>query len=444
MKTLLLLSLFVFFSSACTKKLVSDETIRNEKKLTQTLQLKNGIPMIVREVSDSPIVALGVTFNTGIRHAGFGKDRLASRVMWTMMGSASKNFPKEKVNEFVEKYSLTISCGESLERSSCTMNVIDEYFADALPLFVDLIVNPSFTQEDFKLATSRLEAGLKATPSDPASYVNEVVNRIFYPKDHPFSPNYEQELSWLAQVKLSDIRKQHENALNSKIMSIVQVGGRDQRKIQEAISHSFSKIGPKPIKKNTLDAPLYNPKASIAFEHRDIPTAYLRFKFNAPAAGDPDYAASKLMFHILSKELSDEVRTKLSLSYAVYSFTAQLSIGYGVIEAWTSKPEETLAAIKRVVEGLKNKELSKDEIEEFKIVSATNYFLGLETNSSIGNGLSNAQFYLNDAKRFYDYPRDMERVRPQDVKRIANKVLKDFRLGVVYHKDKFKTEWFTM
>ena len=227
-------------------------------------------------------------------------------------------------------------------------------------------------------------------------------------------------------------------------MNLTIVGPLQKKDIHTVSANSFAKINKRKVAKIILPVPTYDPKNNFAFEHRDIPTAYLRFKFNAPPAKDPDFAALRLLFHILSKELGEEVRTKRSLSYAIYAFTAQFTIGYGSIGAWTSKPKETLAAIKEVLQKLKDRELTKQALTEYKTVFATNYFLDLETNGSLASSLSESQFYHDGYEEFYNYPRKIDAVTPKDIKRLANSVLKNFRLGVIYHKDKFKREWFNM
>ena len=41
----------------------------------------------------------------------------------------------------------------------------------------------------------------------------------------------------------------------------------------------------------------------------------------------------------------------------------------------------------------------------------------------------------------YDLPRKLDAVTPADIQRVAKEILKNFRVGIVYDKDKFKSEW---
>ena len=216
MKKTMLITTLLFISigisigmNSCTKKsakIVTDATIKRQKKLTQAFQLNNGIPVVLRQTPESPIIAIDVSFEAGIRDTG-KKYRMANRLMWSMLSSASKNFPKQKVFELTEKYSLAIGCREQLETAHCSLTVIKDYWEKALPLFVDLLINPSLTKEDYQLAKARLTAKLKSIPTDPSSYVNQIVNSVFYASTHPFSPNHEQELAMLEKTTLEDVRQ---------------------------------------------------------------------------------------------------------------------------------------------------------------------------------------------------------------------------------------------
>src|SRR5690606_14571084 len=112
----------------------------------------------------------------------------------------------------------------------------------------------------------------------------------------------------------------------------------------------FGSIKPTVIKRENVPEPSFQKGAPVGFHDLSIPTAYIRIKFNSKSVTDREAVATNLMIKILDEELSEEIRTKRSLSYSVYSYALQFDMGLGVIGASTSKPEETLAAIGEVIE----------------------------------------------------------------------------------------------
>jgi predicted Zn-dependent peptidase len=172
-----------------------------------------------------------------------------------------------------------------------------------------------------------------------------------------------------------------------------------------------------------------------------LPTAYIRIKVNAPSITDQDAVAARLMFEILSEELGDEIRTKRSLSYAVHAFLIEYHVGVGVLNASTSKPKETLVAINDVLQKMKSKDWTNEELAEYKTGFATSFYLTQETHASLASALGSALYFYGDANEHYELPRQLEKVTPADIKRLANRWLSDLRVGIIFGRSEFKDEW---
>ena len=94
-----------------------------------------------------------------------------------------------------------------------------------------------------------------------------------------------------------------------------------------------------------------------------------------------------------------------------------------------------------VVKSFKELGVTQEELNEYRNIFTTSYFLTLESHGSLAGALSSFQFYFGDAKKLYDLPQKISAVTPADIQRIARDVLKNFRIGVVYDKEKFETKW---
>ncbi len=442
MKSLLLLPILMLglVPKASAVQLVSDDTIKTQKALTSNHKLKNGIPVIVRNIEGSDIVAVNVTWGTGLRDLPPGK-KVLNDWYWPTATMSGKDLPKAKVFETMEKYGLEIGCGGGIEASTCSLGTVDDYWQQGLGLFAALITTPGLTDEDLKLTRERLTAQLKNTPSNPESYVNEIINSIFYPPGHPYRLNHDEALAELEKLGRQDLVDFHKQILNASIMQIVVATSMPADKIVADLDKAFGDVPTAKFTPVVPEAPKFDEKNAYTFNDRDLPTAFIRIKTNGPAITDKDAIAAKLLYEILSEELGDEVRTKRSLSYAVHSFILQYSLGVGVISASTSKPKETLEAIQHVLETMKGKTYTDDELEIFKRSFATSYYLTLETHSSLAGALSTSKLFYGAAEELYDLPRKLDKVTPADIKRLANDLLVDFRVGVIYGRKEFEDAW---
>lgn len=439
---LVLLSLLAGATEAAAVQLVTDDTIKIQKELTSKHQLKNGVTVIVRNIENSDIVAVNLTFSTGLKDLPVGKKAL-NEWMWPAMTMGTKAFPKAKVFELTEKYALELGCSGGIEASQCVLGTLNDHWTAALPLFADVVNNPTFADEDAKLTKDRVTAKLKNTPSDPGSYINEVINSIYYPAGHPYRLQHDEALKELEKLTPKDLADYHKTLMNSDLMSLVVVTSMPAAKVVADLDAAFGGIPKGSFHKVEPESPKFVEDKAFNFYARDLPTAYIRIKLNAPPVGDKDAVGTRLMYEIFSEMLGEEIRTKRSLSYAVHSFVIQYSLGIGVISASTAKPQETIAAIYDVLQQIKTKTFTEEELNEYKNAFATGYFLTLETHSGLAGALASSQTFFGTTDELYDMPRKLDKVTAEDVKRLAIAQLADLRVGVIFGRKDFKDEWAT-
>lgn len=420
--------------------LVSDETIQTMKNLTSVSQLKNGIPVIYRQVPGSDIIHAEIKFTFGIKDLPFGRKTL-TRWLWATAPRATKDFPREALYRTIERYALGIGCAPAVEYSSCSLETINDHWDQGFPLLAAIIKEPSFTEEDAALEKGKLNAELRSTPEEPQTYVNELVNKLYYPKNHPYRSTHDDALDELKVLKTKDIATLHGQMLNASLMQIVVVGSLPKERVLADLEKAFGSIPSKPVKALKIVHPPYDLKNIYRFESRPIPTAYILAKFDAPGALSKDLVAGMLMFEILDQELGEEIRTKRSLSYSVYTHALPYSIGIGMIGASTSKPKETLEAMKVVIKKFKEKTYSADELSEYKTTFSTHFFLTQETHASLAAAISRHFYFYKSVDPLYELPRLLDRVTAADIKRLANTVLTKMRAAVIFNRDKFKDEW---
>jgi predicted Zn-dependent peptidase len=94
-----------------------------------------------------------------------------------------------------------------------------------------------------------------------------------------------------------------------------------------------------------------------------------------------------------------------------------------------------------VIDRFKTKTFSEPELSEHKNVFATSYFLTQETHSSLASALSNALYYHGKAIHYYDFAKEIENVTSQDIHRLANAILVNPRVGVIFNRKKFADQW---
>lgn len=433
-------SVWMILSEIQASPLVSPETVKLQKKLTTVFTLKNGIKVIYRKINNSEITELTLNYPFGIVDLPKGQKAFSS-ILFDLMPKAAKGYPKQKIYALQEKYSGGVSCSHGISLSRCSLATVNEFWDTLLPVMVAVTQSPTYPDEDLKLAKDAKIADIERMTHEPSAFVNQVINRVYYPDGHPYKLSYKDEIEDMKSLKAQNLKAIHKRVRKVKGQYFTYVGSLPLEKVKKDLEAAFGKIALAPKKQVVVTQPAFKADQAIAVEDRPIPTAYLSMKFNGPGRKDPDYLATQFMLRILSEELTLEIRTNRSLSYSVHSYMIGHDIGIGVISASTSKPKETLAAIDEIVAKMKTRKYTKEELNRYRNVYTTSYFLTLEEHSALSRALSSVFFYHHSLDGFYERPMLLEAITSEDLDRVAKKYLVNFRLGIIFDKSQFKEKW---
>ena len=423
--------------SLFAKQLVSAETIQLQKDSTYSFELSNKLPVTYRKLPEVDIFWVAVAFSYG-QSSVSSEEATQLNPLAQLMEHGSLSYPREKLYSLFETYSTGVGCGFGVETGMCAMSFVNQYATDLLPVLSSLIVEPEFNSKEADLVIQQAKAANLAADQDPEDSVNELVNDLFYGKNHPYWRNSAFDKKVLDKLKLEDFRKLHAKLLKGSSKRLVVVSSLPVEEVKALLEKNFSRLSSKVDKIKLQKPPVFHPKDNFAFEDRDIPTAYIRAKFVLPGILDPDYLKSALMIHILSEELETEIRTRRSLSYSVFASQIPYTMGIGILHASTSKPTETLKAMASVLKKMQSDLIAREDLDRYKTVFATSYFLNLEDNGHLGSSLANSFHYEGHANKLYDFPVRLEAVTSEDIQKAARTYLRQFRLAVVYKKAAFE------
>ena len=422
--------------------LISQDTIALQKNQTHVYQESSKVPILIRQSPGSEIIELRVNFNYGFKDAK-GYEKVSTDLMFDILTKASKNYSKQQVFALLDRFSAGISCSFGIEFSSCSLSTIARYFDELLPVFIDLLQNPLLSDDDFQLSRKAQIAAVKAQMQDPAASANEAANEIFYPKNHPYYTSSDQKLQLLESINTQALAKTHAKIMQQHLNSIVVVASVDPNDLAKKLRDHFQSFSFQPEKvKKAIPDTNQSIQRNLVFQDRKIPTAYIRIKMQMPGFTHADSVAANFMMKVLDEELGLEIRTRRSLSYAVFSYVIDYQLGIGIIGVTTSKPKETLAAINTVLKRFKAKPFaSENDLVEHQTVYTTNYFLDLEDHASIAASLSAFWYFHRSVDRLYDSPLELAKVQVGDVARVARSYLRNFKVGVVFDRSRFQDKW---
>ena len=429
---IILISVGYFFTTIAEAiTLVSKKSIDNQKSATKVFELSNGIPVIYRYLENSAVNSLTLNYPYGPSDLPLSERAYVSQ-MTNLMPRGTIDFSKDQIFILAEKLSAGIQCSSILESTSCTMGAVAEAWDEFFPVFVSITQQPIFDKTELQLAVRSHIATLESQIESPNTYVNEIVNKSFYADSHPYSLSTIEEIGQLKRINTAHLKAIHDKIKVLSGQFFTYVGGQPLTKIKSDLEKSFGKIQLVKSERAAIKSPIFNEKSAVSYEPRDLPTSFIRIKFNLPGRNHEDYIKAVLMMDILSEQLNQEIRTNRSLSYSIQSFLIGNRIGIGVISVSTPDPKATLDAITSVINTLKSKKLTIKELDSYKNVYTTTYYLALEGHAELASALSTSYFYHESVDPFYDRPDQLADVDDDDIQKLAQAYLCNFRIGIIY------------
>ncbi len=137
--------------------------------------------------------------------------------------------------------------------------------------------------------------------------------------------------------------------------------------------------------------------------------------------------ALRIATTVLSGEFFGEVRSRRNLSYAVEAPFVERAVAAGGLYVTTVSPDVTLDVMRQQLNGLKTGTVDATALETLVAQFTTQYFLDNESNAEQANFLARAYLFNGDVAAVERFSADLRSVTPEDVRRVAQRYMKDMR-----------------
>ncbi len=146
-------------------------------------KLKNGLRVVIVENHKQPIVF----FRTLIL-SGNAQDRQSVGAASTVSALLEKGTKTRSADDIAKKldfYGAEIGAGSSVDDINVSINCMKKDLNDVLPIYSDVIKNPSFPKDEFDKYASRTLSGLKAAKQSPGELGRKMGRKLTYGL-HPY------------------------------------------------------------------------------------------------------------------------------------------------------------------------------------------------------------------------------------------------------------------
>ena len=233
---LLLTSIWVPAVEARTSSRAGDNEVTDAAKLVTEFDV-NGLKVLFKRRAGSQTVVAGLFLRGGSRNVN-DKNAGVEALMLDVATEASTNYPREKFRRENSSTGTVISYGINYDYSVLSLATTRRFFDRSWDLFVDSSLRPSFAPDDFQRVKNRLMASLSDDEDTPESFIQVLQSRVIY-AGHPYLNDPRGTVESLSKVTLEDVRKFHQEMMQTSRLLLVVVGDIDPAALKGKVEASL-------------------------------------------------------------------------------------------------------------------------------------------------------------------------------------------------------------
>ena len=341
----------------------------------------------------------------------------------------TRRFPGAAVRQRTATLGSTISIEANDDWSAIGLHSIRDTFDSTWAILADRVMAPTPARADAELAREQLITGARQRSTQPDDAATELADSLIY-VSHPYALPATGTPASLASITVEQLRAYHAQQFVTSRMLLVVVGNVERAEVERLVRGTIATL-PRGSYKWTPPPATTATGRAIAIDNRALPTNYLLGYVPGPAATTRDYVALRVATAVLSGRLFTEVRSRRNLSYAVESPFVERAQAVAGLYVTTVDPNAVLRIMRDELTTLQTETVDPDGLKRLAQQFITEYYLKNETNADQANVLARAEVFEGDYRAADRFMENLQRVTPEDVRRVARQYLKDFRFAYV-------------
>ncbi|MBI9073722.1 MAG: insulinase family protein [Melioribacteraceae bacterium] len=174
----------------------------------QKTTLSNGLKVMLAQRSAVPVVNFNLAFDAGYAADQFGLPGTAGLAM-AMLDEGTDKLNALQISDKLDELGANLGAGSNLDVSNVTLSAMKSNLDKSLELYADVILNPSFPQDDLDRLKKQRLAQIQREKSTPIQMALRVFPKYMYGEKHayglPFTGSgYEETIVKIERESLID------------------------------------------------------------------------------------------------------------------------------------------------------------------------------------------------------------------------------------------------
>lgn len=410
-------------------------------------KLSNGLSVWIVQQKELPIVSMNMVFKSGGTLDPADRSGVSSFTA-NMLNQGTKTRSANEISNQLQSIGASVNAGSGWDSTNVSMQSLTKTLNQALDIYSDVILNPSFPNTEFETNRRRALVGLLQRKSNPTAVSGVVYNKVLY-GDQPYGRQLSGDEKSVKALTRDDLAAFYSANYRPNGATLVVVGDVDSKTLKAKLEKAFGSWASGNVPEMHVGKAEMMAKPGIYFV--DKPGA-AQSSVSIGQVGiersNPDFYAVQVMNAILggggSARLFMNLREDKGYTYGAYSrFTYRLGAGpfEASAEIQTGSTKESVVEFMKELNGIRGSiPVSQEELETNKQSLIRRFPAGFETDGAISNQLSNLVVYGLPDTYFNEYIAKVNAVTIADVNRVANKYLDPSKMAIVIVGDRKTVE----
>ena len=279
----------------------------------QRATLSNGLRVVLAERHSVPIVQFNLLVNAGYASDQFALPGTASLAMSTLLQGTKKRNALQ-ISDEAAMLGANLSAFSDLDKSRVSLNALAENLDASLYLFADVILNPTFPQEDFARQQKQLLARIQQEKVSPFPMALRVLPVLMYGTGHAYGTQFTGSgtESSVQKITRDDLVKFHQAWFKPNNAVLVVVGATSMDALKPKLEKLLSTWQKGDVQKKNISTVSLPPKPRVYIV--DKPGALQSIILAgevAPPKSDPANIAMETMNTVLGGVFSSRLNMNL-------------------------------------------------------------------------------------------------------------------------------------
>jgi predicted Zn-dependent peptidase len=345
----------------------------------------DGVKVIVQP-SGNNIVEIQTVIKGGVQNYPATKAGIESLAMTALTECGTTVNDKNAFKNKLDKVSARVYGYTGKNYATFTMNCVKSDFETVWPLYTEALMKPKFDLKEFERIKQDAITNLQAAESQPDASINKYAEKVAF-SGRDFAKDPDGTVAIIKTLTAAETKAYYQSLLSRSKLLIVVVADLPKADIESKVKAMLDGIKPgMPFGLKKSSYRIY--KNTFTSAPKELATNYIEGITGGPQPGSPDFNAFSVAMKIFANRHFLEVRTNNGLSYAPQAWFAVGTLSTARVSVSTTEPDKYIAVFDKLVDQIKTKGFTAEEVKNMKTEYLTQLYYKQETNSAQASSLA--------------------------------------------------------